>query len=319
MPFILYIFTGLVSTAAYFFSVKILHFFLSIGFPGRGGLLELTKIPLKLEWFFCCPLTYALNLWNIFPTYKLASIVGIIIIGMFLLNILQALKKENRLNLLWNHCLRLFLVTGIVFLSYLPSLVITDTVSPYRTLASLTVIIFFLFYSGLVSIFYFINFRPGFLSNLKDKAITITLIILTLIATYHARNNVNNFAQLQATDFKYVKSALSEYGISELSRISEIYVRRIDENKIREKGFLYDEFGISTTSHPWGPANVVRMALHELGIKADIKINQLAFDKPIPEGENVFTIDMTKLDYVNNYNSSITKPQKHCLTIPSRL
>lgn len=318
-PFILHILTGLVSTALYFFSVKILHFFLSIGFPGRGGLLQLTKIPLKLEWFFCCPLTNALNLWNIFPTYKIASIVGIIIIGMFLLKISNIQKKGKKVHILWNHCQRLFLVMSIVFLSYLPNLVITDTVSPHRTLASLTIIIFFLFYFGLVSIFHSINFKLGFLSSLKENAVTITLIILTLIATYHAHTNVNDFAMLQANDYKYVKNAISKYGISNLSSISEIYVRRIDENKIREKGFLYDEFGISTTSHPWGPRNVVRRALHELGIIDDITTTQGAFDQPVPIGDNILVIDMTRFDYLTNYNRSITKPQRYCLTFPKRL
>jgi len=318
MNFLIFISAGFISLALYFFSVKILHFFLSIGFPGRGGLLELTKIPLKLEWFFCCPLTYALNLWNIFPTYNLAAIIGIIIIGMFLLNNLQALKKENRLNLLWNHCLRLLLVTGIVFLSYLPNLVITNTVSPYRTLASLTMIIFFLFYFGLVSILNFIKFKSGFLSNLQGKAVTITLTILTLIATYHAHNNVNNFAMLQINEFNYLKNAISKHMTAGLPGISEIYVRRTDTKRIIERGVLYiDEF--STTAHPWGPPNVIRRALHELGIKTNIKITQGAYDEPILRGESILNIDMTKFNYSENNSSAITKPQISCINFPERL
>lgn len=319
MRFIIYISIGLISVVVYFFSIKILHFFLHVGFPGRGELIELTKIPMKLKWFFFCPLNYALNLWNIFPTYKWASIVGIIIIVMFLSKILQVLKKEKRANLLWNHFQRLFLITGILLLCYLPNLVVTDTTPAYRTLASLTTAICFLFYFGFVNILDFFKFIPGYSADLKDKAVTISLIILALIATYQAHNNVNDFATLQAKDFKYVKSAISEFGVSNLSRVSEIYVRRPDEKRIIERGFLYDEFGISTTSHPWGPRNVVRRALYELGIKADIKITQGAYDEPIPMGENIFTINMTKFDYLSNYNSSITKPQRYCLTIPTRL
>jgi len=196
--FIIFISAGFISLVIYFLSVKLLHFILNIGFVGRGGLIEWTNIPLKLKWFFFCPLTYALNLWNIYPTYKLASIVTIIILGMFLLKVIKVPNKEKRAHVIWNHCLRLFLTAGFIFLSFLPNLMITDTNAPYRTLASLTMIVFFLFYFGLVSIFNFIKIKPGFLSNLQGKAVTIALILLTLVATYHAHNNVKNFAMLQA-------------------------------------------------------------------------------------------------------------------------
>ena len=323
MRFIIHIAIGLISIAVYFFSVKILHYALNISFVGRGELLKLTNIPLKLNWFFFCPLTYALNLWNSFPTYKLAGIVGIIIIWLFLSKFLQVLRKEKRIDLLWNHCQRLFLITGILFLCQLPNLVITDTVSPYRTLASLTTAICLLFYFGFVNILEFLKFIPGFSADLKDKTVTISLIILSLIATYHAHNNVNDFAMLHANEFKYVKSAISEYGISKLSGISEIYVRRPDRNKVIESGFVYEEFGLPTTAFPsYGPPTVIRKALYELGvyeIKARKNITQGASDEPIPKGENILVIDMTKFDYLSKYNSSITKPQRYCIAFPTRL
>jgi len=316
LPFTVYFFIGFVSLAVYFLTVKILHHVFNVGFPSRGGLIDLTKIPLKLNWFFYCPLIYSLNLWNIFPSYKIAGIVSIIIIGIFLSNILQALKKEKRRSLLWVHCQKLFLITGILLLSYLPNLLVTDNVPAYRTLVSLETAICFLFYFGFLG---FLKFIPRFSVNFKDKTVTIFLLILALITTYHAHNNVNNLAMLQANELKYVKSAISEYGTSKISKISEIYIRRPDDKKIIEKGFLYDEFGRPTTSFRWGPPQVLRVALHELGIKRNIKITQGASDESIPIGENIMAIDMTKFNYLSNYNSSITKPQRYCLTFPKRL
>ncbi len=323
LPFILYIMTGFISLAAYFFTVKILHHIFSVGFPGRGGLIKLEMIPLKLKWFFYCPLNYALNLWNIFPTYKLAAIVGIVITGTVLSIIFQVLNNNNKSSLLWNNCQRLFLITCLLLLSFLPNLLITDNLPPYRTLVSLETTICFLLYFGFVNLLNLFRFIPGFPVDLKDKAINMFLLILVVITTYHAHKNVNDFAMLQANELKYVKNAVSGYGISKLSNISEIYVRRPDEKKIMEAGFLYDEFGKPTTSVIWGPPNVVNVALYELGIKADvtsnIKITQGASCEPIPKGENILAIDMTKFDYLSNIHSSITKPQRYCITFPSRL
>jgi hypothetical protein len=319
IPFIKFFSAGFIALATYFLSVKILHFVFNTGFVGRGGILEITKIPLKLTWFFYCPLNYALNLWNIFPTYNFAGIIGAVIVGMFLANMLKLLNNENRAKLLRNHILRLFLVTGVLLLSYLPNLIITDTVPPYRTLVSLTIAVCFSFYTGLVNISWVFKFMPGFSEDLRDKIVTVSLIILALISAYHAYTNVHNFALLQANDFNYVKSSISEYGSSDLSGIEEIYVRRYDRTKIIEMGFLYDEFGLPTSAHPWGPANVVRRALVELGIKTDIIINHGAADRPMPKGENILAIDMTKFDYVNTYRSSISESQRYCLTIPTRL
>jgi hypothetical protein len=191
-------------------------------------------------------------------------------------------------------------------------------VSPYRTLASLTIVICFLFYFGFVNILDFFNFILKFSADLRDRVVTISLTILALIVTYNIHNNLNNFAMLQANEYKYVKSTISEYGISKVSKMPEIYVRTTDANEIIEKGFPYiDEF--ATTAHPWGPPNVIRRALHELGINANIKITQGEFDKPIPKGENILVIDMTKFDYLSSYKRSNTSLQRYCLTIPPRL
>lgn len=326
MRFIIYIALGLISIAVYFFSVKVLHFVMNIGFVGRGEFIKLTNIPLKLKWFFFCPLNFALNLWNSLPTYKLASIVGIIIIWFFLSQILQVLKKEKKMDLLWNHCQRLLFITGILFLCYLPHLMVTDTIPVYRTLASLTTAICFLLYFGFVNILDFFKFIPGFSTDLKDKTVTISLIILALITAYHAHNKVNDFANLHANEFKYVKTAISaEYNISKLSGISEVYVRRHDRNKIIESGYIYEEFGLPTTAFPnYGPPTVIRKAFHELGmldlvrLNGKISITEGDSDTPVPTGENILVIDMTKLDYLND-NSFITNAQRYCLTIPTRL
>ncbi len=323
LPFIAFFLTGVVSLAIYFLSVKILHHIFSVGFPGRGKLIAITNIPLKLNWFIHCPFNYALNLWNIFPTYKIAGVVGIIIIGIFLSNFLQVLKKEKWRSLLWNHCQKIILIIIILFLSYLPNLLIVDNIPVYRTLVSLETAICFLLYFGFVSLSDFFRFIPGFSPHIKDRAITTFLLILAVIAIYHSHNNINDFAILQTNELKYVKSAISKYGISQLSNISEIYIRKPDEKKIIEKGFLYDEFGKPTSSFRWGAPHVVRVALHDLGIKSDIigniKITQVASDESIQEGKNILVIDMTKFDFLSNYKSSITTPQRYCLTLPQRL
>ncbi len=318
LPFIKFFFAGFTAIVFYFFSVKILHFIFKTGFVGRGGLIELTKIPVKLKWFFFCPLNYALNLWNISPTYTLAYIVALVIGFGILLEILSLIRKTNGSNSAWNGFKRLLLTIGLILLSFLPNLIVTDNVPPYRTLGPLTITILFLFYFGFISVLNLLKHLPGFTENIKYKATTLSLIIFTLISGYHANKNVNDFAMLQASDLQYVKSVISEFGVSNLSRISEIYVRRADDKKIAARGFHY-EFGLITTAHPWGVPNVTKVALRELGIQTNIKITQGAYNEAIPTGENILAIDMTKFDYLNKYYSSITQPQSYCLTIPERL
>ena len=317
--FIKFFFAGFAAITVYFFSVKILQFIFETGFVGRGGLIGLSNVPAKLKWFFFCPLNYSLNLWNIFPTYKFAYIVALVIGFGMLSGILPLTRKANGLNSPWNGFQRLLFTIGLILLSFLPNLLVTDMLPPHRTLGPLTISILFLFYFGLISLLNLLKHLPGFTENIKNTVATLSLIIFTLVSSYHANKNVNDFAVLQASDFKYVKSAISEYGISNLSAISKIYVRRVDSKKIIQSGFLYDEFGLPTTAHPWGPANVVRKALKEAGVNYDIKITQVAFDEHIPKEKDLLVIDMTKSDYLDNYTSSITKPQKYCITIPSRL
>ena len=93
-----------------------------------------------------------------------------------------------------------------------------------------------------------------------------------------------------------------------------------DRKKIIEKGYPYDDsFWRPTTTEKREGSKLVRTALNELGFKTHIKITADFCDAPIPKGNNILILDMTKFDFLSNYNSVITDPQRYCLTFPARL
>ncbi len=296
-PFIIYFAVGVASMAVYFCAVKIVHVSMNMAMDSRGTFISFEHIPYKLFWFLFSPLKNALNLWNIFPTYKMGIFVGIIIVAGLLSGsrhaILQVIK-ERRLNLLWKHSLRMFFIIIVILLSYLPNLLVVESWATYRTLISLAAVIYLLLCCGFINIVEFFKFVPEFSGKIRNSLITVILIMFTINATYLAHDNVNRyFATLQSKEFSYIKDSIRKYGTADLSEVSKIYVRKPNKKNFIKRGFIY-EFGQISSLKNWAIIPMVRLALYESGVNNKISIRIGKSIAPLPEHENVLVIDMTK-------------------------
>lgn len=293
-PFLRYLFFGLISIAVYYLVfVKILPSFMNLEFCGRdrASLITLYDIPRKLGWFLTSAFKNAVNLWNIYPTYKFAIFIGTTTFIGIVCGQLQEIKERR--TSLSRHFQKYFIILCLIILSYLPNLIVRESWAGYRTIISLTTTVYLLFCFGIINIVEFFNFLPDFSEKLRKTAITISLTIITIVSAVLAYNNVKDFAMLQSNELKYVKNVIQEYRQSH--QLLKIYVRR----PISPAGPL--EFGRPTTSESWGASSLVQVALHELGVRyQDTQIIHGPSNAPLPEDRNVLVIDMVKFQLNSN-------------------
>ncbi len=299
-PFISSFSVGFGSLGVYFLIVKIVHAILygHTDAGARGALIDASRLKGKIQWFLNVPLKNSLNLWDITPTYTLAAIVVIIILAGLILGLRQAIlltAKERNFTLLWNQFQRLVLIGSILPLSLLPTLMVVESWATYRTVIALEMTVCILLFISLLNIGEFFASRTQLSSNLKKSLISAALILLTVFAAFHAHGNVkNNLVRIGAFELKYIRNAIQDYGVSNISKASALYIRCIDKDY-----YLLDnspfEFGQLSSSGVLEGNLVVDFVLYELGIKDKIKIIQGAAADPLPEDSDILVVDLMKM------------------------
>jgi hypothetical protein len=310
-----YLLVGLISIALYYlvFIIIIPSYFYPHLQTTRGSLRSISDVILILKWFITKPLKHSMNLWNLNQTKYFAIFISTVITVGIILNVWRE-TKENKDILVRTYFTKYFAISTMVILSFLPHLVV-HSVSSYRFMIALTPALSILFCFALINIVEFFGFVPKFSSKMRKAVITILFIILAIVTSLSARNNVKVFAMLHSNEFKYVKNTLKEVGIANLSSTSKIYFKRArylsvpvqhQHNEFQSNivthtigGYIYPELysirGIEQAEIGGSMARyVVKLALHELGVKQDIHITHGAFSDPVPEDKNILIIDMLK-------------------------
>ncbi len=191
-PFVKYLFVGLASIVVYYFVfVKIVPFVMNISVD-RGTIVTIHRLPVKLIKFLIIPLKNAINLWNIYPTYKFALFVSMIIFSDIIIGLLQAIKEKKQF-LISNYRQKYFLIFCLLTLSYFPSLIVAEDAYTYRTLISLGAALSILFCFGLINIVEFFRFIPNFSAELRKTAVTVLLTVLVVVTALMARHNATHW------------------------------------------------------------------------------------------------------------------------------
>jgi hypothetical protein len=308
-PFIVYFSVGFVSLIIHFIIIKIVNVIMGLGpFGSRTGFLPLTEsaISMKIKWFLVSPLVNSLNLWNISPTFILGGIVSIIILAGILLSLRRAVLqavKERAFNLIWNHFQKIILIIIILPLNLLPSLLVTESWATYRTIISLEASICILFFFGLMNIEEFLQSVTMLSEKLRKMIMPVMLTVLTVFVVYSAHGNVKKyFAELHSFELQYVKDIIREYGVSKLSEDSRVYVRGPDKKYFLDNRFRF-EFGYFSMNEDGGfriydfGVYIANLALYELGVWRGKKTIHLSAYEPLPGGDNVLIIDLTKFKF----------------------
>jgi hypothetical protein len=316
-----YFSVGLISIVLYYlFFIKIIPMYINPQLFVKRGALILSDVASTPKWFITHPLKRAMNLWNLNTTNNIAILFSAIIFIGIIFNVLREMKENNNISVS-NNLIKYFLILTMVILSYLPFIVLRSGYS-YRFMVALTPALSILFCFALINIVEFFSFIPKFSSKSRKILITILLTILTVVAAFSAHNNVNKFAMLYSNEFKYVKNVLKDYGVVNLLGTSRIYVRRSRyvpvpteymQNEFRGQLTIQDEGdwltqeansvrGIEQGEIGGGMVRyVVKLALHEIGVKKDIHITHGADYDPVPEDKNVLVIDMLKFQKRYDY------------------
>lgn len=298
ISFIIYIITGFIAMITYFVLIKvIMRYMLDDRFYpsfNKGVLIGIGDIYQKIIWFIKYPFYTALNLWNIFPNKEIALLVSIIlssgILSSFACVVLQMNQKRKGFKLLYVLMFRYLLILIVVPLSVVSHLAITQNIEvmvpKHSVIIGLQISIVLLCYWGLINIAELFKTIFNFSIDLQKKIITFGLIILAVGAAFLANYNVNKyFATLQKDELIYVKDAIQEYGVPNLSKTPRIFYINPDS----DPRMFYSEF-IHLSS--WGfMIPMSRLALYELGINPNtVTINGIRQMRP--EDKNVLIIDM---------------------------
>lgn len=301
IPYTIYLFTGFTSMVLYYINVKIMLFLIDFtinNIARRGSLIGINEISHRIIDFINYPLYTALNLWNIFPNKMIGLSVGIIILASIFFGfgrvLLNVITDKNDKNLLFDSLCRYSLIIILLLLSYFPNTILKESINfmipKFRLLIGLETTVVLLLYWGLfMNTPDFFRYLLNFSANLRDKLITFGLIILTIVATFYAHQNINNFVKLHTGELEYVKNTIQEHGISTLSKDSKIYT--IPSNV----EFLdYHSPFTDLTSMARGPATeMFHLALYELGVNSEIHVIFYEnYDNFLPKDRNALIIDM---------------------------
>jgi hypothetical protein len=195
-------------------------------------------LPAKLAWFATEPLPVALNLWNLRAVVLLAVPLGIVIVVGLALHF----HRSRRVVLFP-------LALGAVLLAYLPNLLTAENWPSYRSQVAL---------STLLVAYLVISLRTA----LRARLLAIALAAMTFCALISASYNVTTlFAIPQARELALVRETLRDVPLHG----RPLAVRQTHWYRTLAPYVLYDEFGHSTTSFPWGVTDLPYMVLRERG------------------------------------------------------
>ena len=245
--------------------------------PGRSRLtLDLWG---KVSWFFEEPLLNALNVVNIFPTPWLACSITIFIGGGLLLYFRGGVKER---------LLQSAVALTIIFLSYLPNLVVAENWASYRTQVALTSVI--VVYAFLALWGYGRLFRRP----VGRLILTAGLGIVALASSFLAAWNVSAyFAIPQSRELELMRARLVQPNLADIRSIYIICARWYDSIA---PGVRYDEFGLPSSAHPWSPAPMVYLLLREKNSeRADIPIEIAPANGPADPPPDALVMDMREL------------------------
>jgi hypothetical protein len=211
----------------------------------------------KIHWFFQLPLYQALNLFDLTPSRRLASVVAVVAVAGILL--------------LLRRCARpfLFAAVGIALipLTFLPNLLVEEDSPTFRVQVALTGLI--ALYACLGAIGIWLEARDWLqphisregLVTVQRGALAFATAVVALSGFFAYRNVLTLFAEPQMTELRLLRSQVAALppGVSRVAFVQTGYSQGLT------KLALVGEFGVPTTTQLFNLEPSVLLLLHEQG------------------------------------------------------
>lgn len=233
--------------------------------PARNALVH--DVGGKVSWFFEQPLYQALNLFDLTPSPWLAALVATVATG----GILLLLRGRGIRPLLY-----LVIAAGLIPLSYLPNLLVAESLLRFRTQVAISALVALYACLGAVGIWLTVRewLRPR-VSNraliaAERLALTISVTLVAASAFLAARNVTTLIVEPQIMELRMIRSQVAALppGVPRVAFVETGYYQGMTRLVVS------DEFGIASSVLPWSLEPSVLLVLREEG--------RLAPDGPRP-------------------------------------
>ncbi len=197
---------------------------------GRGGLAS--NVIEKMHWFFRYPLVDSLNFFSLGERTSLAIRNGIFVFLGLLLAFKGSLKERAAL---------FTAALCLVPLAYLPSLLVAESISTYRTQFAL---------GGLLTFYALVAMRSLIrLARCRDIVFSITIICFAAMSSLIAYANMLNFFALpQSLELSLLRAQMQGKFGENMSKHPLLLQERSDT---LAPFVRYDEFGMPSAAQSW--------------------------------------------------------------------
>ncbi len=279
---IYYCAAGVIGLGVAFGSMKIAQE-LSGTNPARTSLVD--DILGKLAWFLREPLMNALNFQNLAATKLIGVSLGLLILaGLWLFFKGNSLQKA----------LSIVIAGGFALLAYLPNLIIQENWPSYRTLAALSMVLFFYLYLAVKQFYAIIGSRIPWIQQQFDHIFNLGMVagaaVLILLTNQYF---IQRLALPLYIEHRFLKESLASSNLAEASQIELIPPGWTDSvwPVVR-----YDEFGIPSSFPKWGTEPLARILLLEINpAYRDLPIHVIASKEEFSSLKGAVLIDLGNL------------------------
>jgi hypothetical protein len=230
----------------------------------------------KVVWFVHSPLADALNLAHFPASAPVALIVAVVILVGLMRHFPGSIPARS---------IRLAIAAALVPLSYLPSLLISESWSAYRTQVALT---------SLLAL-YAVSALQGFAGRLLNTArLTYLVAALAFGSCIAASAHVVKYFVLPQS----IELALLRHQLDQVDAAARraLLIRQASPADSVAPAIAYDEFGMPSTASPWAPRPMAALLLRERHIDhRQLVITVCAPDAPLDAPRDTAIVDMRRL------------------------
>lgn len=192
---------------------------------GGGGRGEITSDVLgKISWFFESVLPQAIKFWEVFGN-KIISYTFLILIGSYIVIKLYQTVKDKNYTQLKKYINVFIIIFGLIFLSFLPALLINENVTPNRIFIALDTALIFLGAICIVELLHF--FKIKYL----NKAVAFSSVVLVIYGMVVVNYNVYHYyAKPNQNAYLYLKNKFKKIDFNNES--TKVHLILADETMI---------------------------------------------------------------------------------------
>ena len=289
-PLAVYGVAGAAAMAVHFAIFKATPFLFGEQLHGRTQTVQsIGDIAARIDWFVMTVQDRVLSFWTVPHVGTL--IVSLLFIGISVLTPFWRAASgpaPGRLRALWRVTECYIFVIALYCLAYLPSLVVRESLTRYRTMVPLTPILLFLFLGGID-----VALRSVLPDRLARRGFLFALVALTAFAAASANIRVDQLVERNVVDRLYMQELLARMEDQQPIAQGKLVTVVPYANPLADQKLLL-EYSYVSSSVNWLVPDMVRVLLHEMGVDASQVEVTVQARGPLPPE----TVDMRPLRHL---------------------